>query len=94
MMRLRAQVGSRWFYTLSDNEQQKFFEDLRYTVDMGYLDDALTAVEWLNNQPDRLKREINQWPLGTRDRFARFLLSKGVDLKLATDFQLKPWQHY
>jgi hypothetical protein len=94
MMRLRAQVGSRWFYTLSDNEQQKFFEDLRYTVDMGYLDDALTAVEWLNGQPDRLKREINQWPLGTRDRFARFLLSKGVDLKLATDLQLKPWQHY
>jgi len=94
MMRLRAQVGSRWFYTLSDNEQQKFFEDLRYTVDMGYLDDAFTAVEWLNGQPDRLKREINQWPLGTRDRFARFLLSKGVDLKLATDLQLKPWQHY
>jgi hypothetical protein len=94
VMRLRAQIGSRWFYTLSDNEQQKFFEDLRYTVDMGYLDDALTAVGWLRNQPNRLKHEIDQWPLGTRDRFAGFLLSKGIDLKLATDFQLKPWQHY
>ena len=94
MMRLRAQIGSRWFYTLSDNEQRKLFEDLRYTVDMGYLDDALTAIRWLNNQPDRVKHEIDQWPLGTRNRFARFLLAKGIDLKLATDFQLKPWQHY
>jgi hypothetical protein len=94
MMRLRAQIGSRWFYTLSANEQQKLFEDLRYTVDMGYLDDALTAIRWLNNQPDRVKHEIDQWPLGTRNRFARFLLAKGIDLKLATDFQLKPWQHY
>jgi hypothetical protein len=94
MMRLRAQIGSRWFYTLSDNEQQKLFEDLRYTVDMGYLDDALTAIRWLSNQPDRLKHEIDRWPLGTRNRFARFLLSKGIDLKLATDFHLKPWEHY
>jgi hypothetical protein len=94
IMRLRTQIGSRWFYTLSDNEQRKFFEDLRYTVDMGYLEDALTAIKWLNNQPDRLKHEIDQWPLGTRNRFARFLLSKGIDLKLATDFQLKPWEHY
>ena len=94
MMRLRAQIGARWFYTLSDNEQQKFFEDLRYTVDMGYLDEAYTAVRWLANQPERLRFEIDRWPLGTRNRFARFLLSKGVDLKLATDFQLRPWEHY
>jgi len=94
VMRLRSQIGSRWFYTLSDKEQQKFFEDMRYTVDIGFLDDAFTAVQWLRNQPDRLQREINRWPLGTRNRFARFLLSKGVDLKLATDFQLKPWEHY
>ena len=94
MMRLRTQVASRWFYALSDNEQQKFFEDMRYTVDMGFLDDAFTAVQWLANQPERLQHEINRWPLGTRNRFARFLLSKGVDLKLATDFQLRPWEHY
>ena len=56
MMRLRAQVGSRWFFALSDGEQKKLFEDLRYTVDMG-LDDAYTAVQWLGNQPDRLKVE-------------------------------------
>jgi hypothetical protein len=94
MMRLRTQVGARWFYTLSDNEQQKFFEDLRYTVDLGFLDDAFTAVQWLGNRPDRLKQEIDRWPLGTRNRIARLLLSKGVDLKLATDLQLKPWEHY
>lgn len=94
MMRLRTQVGSRWFFALTPDEQRKFFEDMRYTVDLGFLDDAFTAAERLGNQPDRLKREIDQWPLGTRNRFARFLLSKGVDLKLATDFQLKPWQHY
>ena len=67
---------------------------MRYTVDLGFLDDAFTAVQWLSNQPDRLQHEINRWPLGTRNRFARFLLSKGVDLKLATDFQLRPWEHY
>ena len=94
MMRLRTQVGSRWFYALSSDEQRKFFEDLRYTVDMGFLDDAVVAIERHNNQPDLLKREIDQWPMSTRNRFAQFLLSKGVDLKLATDFQLKPWQHY
>jgi hypothetical protein len=94
MMRLRTQVGSRYFFALDDDEQRKFFEDMRYTVDMGFLDDAFTAVGWLRNQPDRLRSEINRWPLGTRNRFAQYLLSKGVDLKLATDFQLKPWQHY
>jgi hypothetical protein len=94
MMRLRVLIGSRWFYALSENEQRKFFEDLRYTVDMGFLDDAFTAANRLGDRPDRLRLEINQWPLGTRTRFARFLLSRGVDLKLATDLQLKPWQHY
>ena len=94
MMRLRTEVGSRWFFALSDDEQRKFFEDLRYTVEIGLLDDAFAAVERLGNQPDRLQHEINKWPLGTRDRFAQFLLSKGVDLKLATDFRLRPWQHY
>ena len=54
------------FYALSDKEQQKFFEDMRYTVDMGFLDDAFMAVQRLANQPDRLQREINRWPLGTR----------------------------
>jgi hypothetical protein len=93
IIRLRVQVGSRWFYALNDSEQQKMFEDLRYMVDMGFLEDAFNAVGWLRNQPDRLQREINRWPLGTRNRFAEFLLSKGVDLKLKTDFQLKPWQH-
>ena len=94
MMRLRTQVGSRWFYALNSDEQRKFFEDLRYTVDMGFLDDAFVAVERNSNQPDLLKREIDQWPKGTRNRFGQFLLSKGVDLKLAIDLQLKPWQHY
>ena len=94
VMRLRVLIGSRWFYALSEDQQRKFFEDLRYTVDMGFLDDAFTAANRLGNQPDRLRLEINKWPLGTRTRFARYLLSKGVDLKLATDFQLKPWQHY
>ena len=94
IIRLRTQIGARWFYALSDKEQQKFFEDLRYTVDMGYLDDVFAVVGWLGNQPDRLKHEIDRWPLGTRNRVARFLLSKGVDLKLATDFQLRPWEHY
>ena len=72
IMRLRTQIGSRWFYALSDNEQRKFFEDLRYTIDMGFLDDAFAAVERLSNQPERLKREIDLWPLDTRNRFARF----------------------
>jgi hypothetical protein len=94
MIRLRIQIGSRWFYVLSDEERRKFFEDLRYTVDMGFLDDAFSAVERLGNQPDRLKLEINQWPVDTRNRFAQYLASKGVDLKLTPDVQLKPWQHY
>lgn len=94
MMRLRAQVGARWFFTLDEAEQRKFFEDLRFTVDLGFLDDAFAAVERLGDRPERLKAEIDLWPLGTRNRVARFLLSKGIDLKLATDFQLKPWQHY
>jgi hypothetical protein len=94
MMRLRTQIGSRWFYALSDEERRKFFEDLRYTVDMGFLDDALIAVERLSNQPDMLKREIDQWPIGTRNRLAGVLLANGMDLKLVTDLKLKPWQHY
>lgn len=94
MMRLRTQIGSRWFFALDDNERRKFFEDLRYTVDMGFLDDAYMAAQRLANQPDLLRAEINQWPLGTRNRLAQFLLSKGLDLKLSTDFELKPWQHY
>ena len=94
MMRLRSQVGARYFSFLSDVDQQKIFEDLRYTVDMGFLDDAFNDVKWLESRPDQLRAEINKWPLGTRNRFAQYLLSKGVDLKLATDFQLKPWQHY
>jgi hypothetical protein len=94
MMRLRVQVGSRWYYALSDEERRKFFEDLRYTVDMGFLADAFTAVGRLINQPDRLRLEINQWPIDTRNRFAQYLASEGVDLNLATDYPLKPWQHY
>lgn len=94
MMRLRAEIGSRWFFSLSEPERQKFFEDLRFTVDMGFLDEAITIIERLNVEPERLTHEIDQWPLVTRDRFARRLLSKGIDLKLATDFQLKPWEHY
>jgi hypothetical protein len=92
MMRLRAQIGSRWFYALSDEERRKFFEDLRYTVDMGFLNDAFSAVERLSGQTDRLKLEIDQWPVDTRKRFAQFLASKGIDLKLATDMQPHPWQ--
>jgi hypothetical protein len=94
IMLLRTQVGSRWFYALDEAEQKKFFEDLRYTVDMGFLDDAYRAVKLLGNRQDQLRREINQWPLSTRDRFASYLLTNGVDLKLTTDFELKPWQHY
>jgi hypothetical protein len=94
MMRLRVAVSSRWFYGLNEHEQQKFFEDLRYTVDMGFLDDAFAAAGHLGNHRELLRREIDQWPIGTRDRFAQFLLSKGIDLKLATDFHLKPWEHY
>jgi hypothetical protein len=94
IMRLRVQVGARWFYALDDDEHTKFFEDLRYLVDMGFLDDGLIAVQRLRGQSDRLRTEIDQWPIGTRTRFAQFLLSQGVDLKLATDFKLKPWQHY
>ena len=85
MMRLRTQVGSRWFYALSGDEQRKFFEDLRYTVDMGFLDDAYIAVNRLSDQPDRLKSEIDRWPINTRTRFVQFLLSKGLDLKIAPD---------
>jgi hypothetical protein len=94
MMRLRVLVGSRWFYALDADEQRKLFEDLRYTVDMGFLDECLAAIRRLGVQPTRLKTEIDQWPVETRNRFAQFLLSQGIDLKLATDFKLKPWQHY
>jgi hypothetical protein len=94
MMRLRTQIGSRWFYALSNEQRHKFFEDLRYTVDMGFLDEALAAAERLGNQNDLLKQEIDKWPIDTRDRLAGFLLANGIDLKLATDFKLKPWQHY
>ncbi len=94
MMRLRVAVGSRWFYALDESEQKKFFEDLRYTVDMGFLDDAFTAAGHMGNYRGLLRRQVDQWPVGTRNRFAQFLLSKGIDLRLATDFQLKPWEHY
>lgn len=94
VMRLRTLAGSRWFYALSADEQRKLFEDMRYTVDMGFLDDAYQAAQHLGDQPDKLRQAIDRWPLGTRNRFASFLLRKGVDLKLDTDFQLKPWQHY
>jgi len=61
---------------------------------MGFLNDALTAVERLDNQAGILKQEIDKWPTATRDRLAMYLLANGIDLKLATDFKLKPWQHF
>jgi len=94
MMRRRVFVGVRYFWALTAAEQAKFFEDFRYLVEMGYLDEAYTIVERLGDQPARLKAEIDPWPLQLRNRFVRFLLGKGVDLNIASDLQLRPWEHY
>jgi hypothetical protein len=93
VMRLRALVGSRWFYALNKEEQLKVFEDLRYTVDLGFLEDALTVVERLGDWSDELRVRIEDWPPETRNRLADYLMSNGVDLKIARDPSLKPWQH-
>jgi len=93
LMRLRAIVGARYYRQLSEPERRWFFDDFRATAIMGYAEDTVVAVQRLQDEPQRLKAEIEVLPKGDRPRIANWLLNQGIDLKIVTGVELRPWQH-
>ncbi|MGA2129921.1 MAG: hypothetical protein ABSG76_27635 [Xanthobacteraceae bacterium] len=93
LMRLRAIVGARYYRQLSERERRWFFDDFRAMAMMGYAEDTVLVVQRLRDEAQRLKAEIEVLPKGARPRIANWLLAEGIDLKIVTGVQPRPWQH-